>query len=265
MTRSPGAVTKAELHAFVDGQLDEARRRDVAAYLAEHPEEAARVAAYEEQKAMLHALFDPVLDARPSPELKPPAVTRRLVRAAWAAAAALVLLIAGASLGWYFGTMTGADATQGAAVARQAAVAHAVFTPERRHPVEVAADQEAHLVAWLSKRLGAPLRAPRLTDLGFSLVGGRLLTAADGPAAQFMYENVAGKRLTLYVVTGLRRRETTAFRYRDEKGVAVFYWIDGPLGYALTAEIERPELLGVARAVYRQLNPPGSRLRRGPR
>ena len=27
MTRSPGAVTKEELHAFVDGQLDEARHR----------------------------------------------------------------------------------------------------------------------------------------------------------------------------------------------------------------------------------------------
>src|SRR6202008_1834129 len=50
-----------------------------------------------------------------------------------------------------------------------------VYSPEVRHPVEVGADKEQHLVAWLSKRLGAQLRAPKLEALGYSLVGGRLL------------------------------------------------------------------------------------------
>ena len=46
--------------------------------------------------------------------------------------------------------------------ARRAANAHAVYVPEVRHPVEVGADQEAHLVQWLSKRLAVPVRAPAL-------------------------------------------------------------------------------------------------------
>ena len=40
MTRRP--ITDDELHAYIDGQLDDARRAEVAAYLAAHPELAAR-------------------------------------------------------------------------------------------------------------------------------------------------------------------------------------------------------------------------------
>jgi anti-sigma factor RsiW len=35
----------------------------------------------------------------------------------------------------------------------------------------------------------------------------------------------------------------------------VFYWIDGPLGYALVAEMDRGPLLQAAETVYRQVNP----------
>lgn len=76
--------------------------------------------------------------------------------------------------------------------ARRAALAHAVYAPEVRHPVEVAAVEKAHLAAWLSKRLEAEVRAPDLGGAGFALLGGRLLPgealsgAASLPAAQFM-------------------------------------------------------------------------------
>ena len=57
-------------------------------------------------------------------------------------------------------------------MARRAAVAHAVYSPEVRHPVEVGADQEQHLVTWLSKRLGLKIKAPKLDEAGMALVGG---------------------------------------------------------------------------------------------
>jgi anti-sigma factor RsiW len=128
-----------------------------------------------------------------------------------------------------------------------------VFAPQRRHPVEVAANEEAHLVAWLSKVIGAPLRAPHLADLGYALVGGRLLSAPEGPAAQFMYEDAKSRRITLYVVRNPLWQGKAEFRFAERRGVSVFYWIEGPLGYALTAEMEPPELFEVARAVHRQL------------
>jgi anti-sigma factor RsiW len=141
-------------------------------------------------------------------------------------------------------------------MARRAAVAHATYSPEVRHPVEVGADQEAHLVAWLSKRLGAPLRAPKLEAVGYSLVGGRLLPGDSGPVAHFMYQCSRGTRITLYVRTEMAGNRETAFRYAREGNVRVFYWVDRKLGYALSSgDINKDELFKVANAVYQQLNP----------
>jgi anti-sigma factor RsiW len=141
------------------------------------------------------------------------------------------------------------------ALVRQAAIAHVVYTPEVRHPVEVGADQEAHLAAWLSKRLGASVKVPHLGETGYELVGGRLLPGATGPAAQFMYQDGRGQRLTLYVRTDAGGSRETAFRYARENNVGVFYWVDGPFGYALSGDLDKPELLRVAQLAYRQLNP----------
>lgn len=252
MSILPDPVRKAELHAYVDGQLDPARRREVAAYLAENADAAARVAAYTRQKTALRAMLDPVLEEALPKGLKPPGATRRRVHAFWAVAAA-VLLAFGSVLGWQARGHFADTAVAERAVADQAVIAHAVFTPQRRHPVEVGANEEAHLVRWLSKVLGAPLRAPHLGDLGYSLVGGRLLSAPNGPAAQFMYENADKKRLTLYVVNDPTWKGKAEFRFAEQRGISVFYWIDGSLGYALTAELPRPALLAIADAVHGQL------------
>ena len=130
-----------------------------------------------------------------------------------------------------------------------------VYSPEVRHPVEVGADQEAHLVRWLSKRLGTTLKVPHLGGLGYSLVGGRLLPGDRGPVAQFMYQDGKGQRLTLYVRVNPDDSRETAFRFAQERGVGVFYWLDRKLGYALSGEVEKRELLRIATGVYRQLNP----------
>ena len=58
----PKNVNQDELHAFVDGRIDPARRAAVEAYLADHPEDAERIAAYAAHKEALHGLYDPVLD-----------------------------------------------------------------------------------------------------------------------------------------------------------------------------------------------------------
>ena len=56
------SVTDAELHAYVDGQLDNRQRRAVEAYLATHPEEAERVAHYQQLNSALRKLYEPVLN-----------------------------------------------------------------------------------------------------------------------------------------------------------------------------------------------------------
>jgi anti-sigma factor RsiW len=207
----------------------------------------------------LHQLYDPVLD-EPVPErLRARIVQRSRWRmAAIAAGWVLVGLAVGVVAGWQL------HASRPVAIAhaevpgfvKRAAVAHAVYSPEVRHPVEVGADQEQHLVAWLSKRLGTPLRAPHLEEVGYYLVGGRLLPGESGPVAHFMYQCKKGTRVTLYVRANAPGNQETAFRYAAEGNVKVFYWIDRKLGYALSsADIPVDDLNKVANAVHQQLNP----------
>lgn len=261
MTRQ--AISEAQLHALADGVLPDEQRAAVDAHLRAHPDDAARVDAWREQNRQLRALFDPVLDETVPPALRQaattPAANGAWRRPAMQAAAAVVLVLAGGAGGW----LLRGDGDNGGGIqatstlARSAAIAHAVYTPEVRHPVEVGAEQETHLVQWLSKRLGTKLQPPALSPLGYQLIGGRLLPGdGDGPVAQFMYEDGSGKRLTLYVAKERAGKQETAFRYTQEKDLSVFYWIDGQLGYALSASLPKQELGKIADAVYAQLEQP---------
>ncbi len=245
-------VTEAELHAHLDAVLPAARAAAVEQYLAEHPGDAARIAAYREQLLALRREFDGVLGEPVPARLGTLRRGRPLYR--YAAAAAGLLLLGGA-IGWHLHAYNTDRRLESPAWARRAAVAHIVYSPEVRHPVEVGADQEGHLVAWLSKRLGTPLKVPHLGTLGYALVGGRLLPGDRGAVAQFMYQDGKGQRLTLYVRVNADDSRETAFRFAQEKGVGVFYWLDHKLGYALSGEVEKTELLRVATAIHRQLNP----------
>jgi anti-sigma factor RsiW len=139
-----------------------------------------------------------------------------------------------------------------------AIAAHRTFSVETRHPVEVGANEEAHLVQWLSKRLGHRLIAPDLTPLGFRLMGGRLLSADTGPAAMFMYENGKGTRLSCYYISADVAGETE-FQYREQNGISAFYWVEDGLAYAIAANADRDLLLKVAEIVYQVNSPDGAK------
>ena len=259
MIDTPERMHEEDLHAYVDGCLDGDRRAAVEANLAVDAESASRVGDYVAQNAALHRLFDPVLEEPLPGRFDAPDERRRTGSVLWAAAA-LALFVAGGATGWLAHDVLPRNASAPAAiapieVAEWAVTAHALYSPEVRHPVEVAAAEEAHLVAWLTKRLGGQVRAPRLAEAGYSLVGGRLLPSPGGPAAQFMYEDEDGDRLTLYVSSGRHESRETAFRYVRKGPVGAFYWIDGPFGYALAGEADRSKLLRAARLVYEQLAP----------
>ncbi|MCB1960917.1 MAG: anti-sigma factor [Rhodocyclaceae bacterium] len=253
----PDTLSDEQLCAFVDGRLDAAATERVARQLAADPALAARAEAWRAQNAALHTGFDALLDA--------PVPARLLAAANGAAptrrggvwlryAAAVAWLAIGGVAGYMLRDRAAGDATYAIALPRQAAIAHAVYVPEVRHPVEVGVDQQDHLVGWLTKRLGVEVPTPDLQAEGFALMGGRLLPGDTGPGAQLMYQDAAGVRLTLY----LSRREagrSTAFRFAQEDEVSVFYWVDNGTGYAVSGALPRERLLAVATALYRQLNP----------
>lgn len=266
---SEDRIDDQELHAYLDGELGEEESHAVEAWLAEHPEDAARVAAWRAQNEALAALGSDVLDEPPPERLRrvletapaPGARTERRERSGWLrAAAALVLFAAGGAAGWWLhgAGLLGAPA-RNVVFIDQAAGAHVVFTHERRHAVEAWADkEERHLVRWLSRRLGRKLNPPSLDQAGFKLIGGRLVADNGGPAAQFMYEDARKRRLTLYV-RKVRDEKNVAFRVAEARGVGAFYWIEKPYAYALVGKLERQELLKLGRVVFDRLNAPSGK------
>jgi anti-sigma factor RsiW len=273
MSAIPSTVEEHELHAYIDGRLPSERGIVVDAYLAAHPEVRARLQRYLEQQEALRAACDEEI-AGPIPSrlriarLIAEQRRRRYQRFAQAAAA-VVLIAAGGVGGWAardaataFLSLTNPPPSAARTITADAIAAYRVFSVEVRHPVEVDVGQEAHLVQWLSKRLGKPLVVPDLTAAGFKLMGGRLLPAENGPAAQFMYEN-GKERVTLYVRTGVGGE--TAFRYSESNGVGAFYWSDQGFGYALAAKADRDLLLRLSEIVYQQLSTDGAKAKIPPK
>ncbi len=257
------SVNQADLHAYVDGQLDPAQRLCVEAWLAEHPEEAASIHAYRLQNTRLHDIYDTVLDEAIPPELEAIVTGQTASRPGRAGifhrswmrlAASIVLLVTGGVGGWLLhGAPAPPTARLAASFADQAMGAHRVFVAEVKHPVEVPADQETHLVAWLSKRLGTKLRAPDLVSVGFDLIGGRLLAEGAQPAAQLMYEEADGRRITVYVRASGGASDTS-FRFVSDQGVSAFYWVEQDFAYALVAPMERSQLMAIAQQAYSDLD-----------
>jgi anti-sigma factor RsiW len=192
-------------------------------------------------------------------------------RAAWAAALAVAvgvgvlagrLSVPGMDLRAALQPFGAPGRATGLQMARQAAQAWVAYSPEVRHPVEVAASDEKHMVTWLSKRIAAPaghpIKVPVLLEQGWRLLGGRLLPGAGeigaAPVALFMYENAAGKRLSLMVRREPTQKET-AFSFLQEGATRVWYWVDDGFGYALAGDISQEELASLGRVVYAQLNP----------
>jgi anti-sigma factor RsiW len=253
-------ISEAELHAYVDGELTAEDRAEVEALLAAAPAESGLVRDIRELNAALVQRYATVADAPltarmqqalariPEHDVSRPSFARR-----WVPLAAAILVAAMAAAAGYFARgLTVETRRPEAAFVATAIGAHSVYVPEVRHPVEVGAAEEAHLVQWLTKRIGANVRAPVLAPLGWKLVGGRLLPDRGLPAAQFMYEDGTGRRLTLYMrkEAGL---DNTAFRFAERDGFGSFYWVDRPLAYAIAGRLSREELMSLANAVYAQL------------
>lgn len=243
-------VTTDELHAYVDGVLPADRHAAVEAWLAAHPDDAAHVAAWRAQAEAIRARYSAVA-SEPAParfDLERLTLPCRSWRAI--AAAALVAALIGGAAGWF---AHGASVSSHSAFEQftsEALNAHKLYIAEVRHPIEVRAGEE-HLLPWLSRRVGATLRAPNLEAYSLKLLGGRLLPGPNGPAALFMYETPAGERYTFYCSRSNTPR--TALRYNTSGDAAAVLWVESDIGYVVSGPAERDKLIEIARSAYREM------------
>jgi len=268
----PDDFSDTDLSAWLDGELDVERHALVEARLREQPELAARARLWAADRDALRARLDPVL-GEPVPAGLTNLVWQHREPPRWArAAVAAGLVITGALVGaggmWQWQGQRSASviaAAQSATAAgtpsgwvQRAALAHSVYVPEPRHPIEVKA-QEEHLSRWLTRRIDIPVKLFDLRDEGFELMGGRLLPDANGKSAQLMYESLDAAAPKQRVTVYLRKPDSgapTAFSYRQQGELGQFYWVEAGAGYALVGALPKERLLALAQAIYKQQPPP---------
>ncbi|MEX0956098.1 MAG: anti-sigma factor [Rhizobiaceae bacterium] len=248
----PDDISEAELHAYVDGQLPRDRRAEIEARLARDPDQAAKVEEWRHQNEGIRRLF-PLEASKPEDQRylapRPRAMRRHFAYAAAAAA----LFAAGVLVGGFGVLQGGGDGFRsGLSGIQDAARANfLIYTSEVRHPIEVGANEQAHLVTWLGKRVGTMIVTPDFSEQGFHLIGGRLVPFDGQPAALLMYEDDTGERLTILIGRDESGR-ASGFRFDKADDVQTYYWTDNAIGYALSGRIDRNRLEALTQIAHRQ-------------
>jgi anti-sigma factor RsiW len=242
-------IDEDELQAFVDGRLPEGRSTAVLAHLDRHPAETRRLGQYarhkDELRRALAAADLPGGD--PTTAALQRTLALRLTRPDYLGwlrrAASVVLLLAtgwsahGLYEGWQDGRLP--------PLVAEAAQAHEVFGSDSQHPVELTAGSQHEMAGWFSRQLGAPIEIPSLRAIGLRLVGGRLLPGDETPVAQLIYEDRAGRRLTL-CLSAESSDAGMQVKLVEVDGLNAGYWHDGSVGYALVAQTPDLQLVAIA-------------------
>lgn len=258
-------IDEDELQRLIDGRLPPERQAALEQRLADEPATMARVAAYRAQRA---ALRDGLrLEAgEPAPaRLRLARLARSTAPTAGAAAtrrerlgriaAVLALVATGGFSGWIGrGLVAEPDAAR-----LQPAIAvgaHRVFVADGRRPVELRAEASEQLVQWLSNRLGRPVTIPDLAAAGLRFMGGRLIATPGGAAAQLMYDDVVGRRVTLFLEpeSGVPHAPVL----REVQGIAALSWGDERFVYTVAMQDGQKQVASIGSLVRQQM-PPGNR------
>lgn len=248
---SPRIFSERDIHLHLDGELPADEAAAFEAWLAAHPEMQALSQRYAEDRDRLRAALAGVIDEPVPVRLSDRLTTRQRTVPLWLRyAAAAVLLVMGGLAGYFVSEEMQHDRLE--QLADSAIDAHVIYAAEKSRAVEVAADQREQLQGWLSARVGVKLAAPDLTAQGYEFLGGRLLPFGKEPAAQFMYQDAAGKRVSIYF-TRDETGETTKLDFKGEASARALYWLRNGYGCVITGDLPDDALRAMARATYQQV------------
>ena len=238
-------VTETELHAFIDGQLDDVRTQHVAGLLEADPELRARTERYRADREMLCQVYAPLIEEKLPPRLvqllAQPAPPRQTV-GPWFAAAGFAVAAAALLIAWLdTGTALGDPLLAEAVAVRDGAVAperrlEATLAPEARDPV-------------LAKALDTSVTVPDFGREGYKLAGAGIYPdRASGHAIELEYRNGEGRLLTVYL-----HRPTGALRYSvmpQPPGMHACISETAEMSAVMIGEMSEQEMLRTATLAY---------------
>lgn len=249
-------IKEDDLHAYVDGLLDDARNAEVTAYLNTHPDVAGRFASYGDHRAEIRAALDPVANEPIPTRLNLTnimSVGRSRRAPFWQiAAAAVFLLAAGGSGGWTLHNVFQPPDEGVVALAREATDNFVTFASDTDRPVELRSENTAELVKWATERMGRKPILPDLSKSGYRMMGGRIVSTPHGAGFMLMYDNDHGSRLVMLSRPMTVDQNRTMTRHSDGN-VDGWSWASKGMGYSLVGSLPADELHPLADDIRKQV------------
>lgn len=250
---SPRRPSLEELNAYLDGELDEARRCAVEAHLQDCPEDAERIAAYRHRDMLLRAAFHELPPARLPESIDLTLRARRRTRRL-AGIGAVAAMLAGLVVGILFATgwlTRQPDSGRALAALDQHATAAYLLNAPAQSVISLHGESPTRIGQRLSLHVGRRVWVPDLSRFGYRLVAARVLEGGPTPAAQLLFRDAAGHRISCYFAAQPETGET-ALHYSEAHGIKTFSRFDEGLGYAVSGTIERSALRTLAVAAYEE-------------
>ncbi len=256
MTLDERPISDDDLHAFVDGLLNSERQKEVRGYLAERPEAAARVTAWQKEGETLRQALEWQLKEAVPATLN----ITRLIEARHSdrraflrlAASIVIALMVGTGGGWM---MHGPSIPSGiSALSLEAAAAHRVFATGPRHSTTFDVVDPTQLASWTQQELGRAVTPPDLTGAGYHLVGARLVSTEYGPACMFLYSSDRGPRITLFVRQMKSRDMNAPMRAIRVQEAIGYAWARRGLGVSLISTDPMPSLHSLSNRVRDEMD-----------
>lgn len=233
MSKNGTFPSEADIHAYVDGRLDEVSHRRMQAWMRIHPDRAECMRGWQRDAQELQAAFGDL----PSEALGAVSLHAPRRRRSWRIAAVVVSLFLAGNIGGLAGWQLRGVSQESPAPMADAVQAYRLFVLDRGAPLDVTQTAAGTVHAWMNQYLPGAAPLPDLSPSGFHIVGARLLANTGGAAAMVVYQNGAGESVSFYARSPDPGARPIPRGARHEGSFAVDYWSSGGYNYALVGAL----------------------------
>jgi anti-sigma factor RsiW len=244
-------VTDSDLNDYLDGRLSDERRREIEAWLRDHPEGAARLRVLRELDGQLRGLGAEILE-QPVPErlrqafqVRPsagapsagsgPGRGRLRTRSPWLmhAAAACLMLVIGAAAGWFLrGQLNDAQSSELDQLLADASYTFNFYAADREHSIEFSPENLPEFATATSRLYDAAIEPPDLRPIGYTYRGARISPTGRRTGTFFFFESQDGSNIGL-VFWPSEPMTTSGIGSTRIDDLSCWYWFVQGFGFAL--------------------------------
>lgn len=130
---------------------------------------------------------------------------------------------------------------------------HGIYANEKRHLVEVGADESEHIKKWLSKTTNVEFSIPDLSKHGLEFRGARLLVVKSQPVAQLMFTDAEGAVVAICFKQGangmMGSGGSETFAENEINDFNIVSWNERSANFLVIGDTEQSELKDIADTV----------------